>query len=141
MNNPHSADPRYALAPFPRGVAGHRLWSFLHRRRPDVMRIHYMQAFDRRNLCAGGWSRREAREVFEAMRPALEGRTVLLLGEEVRLATGVPRELVLPQVLGGVTYRQLPHPSGLCRWYNDEANRELAALLLEEMYEEGRRTT
>lgn len=133
MNNPYTPLPEYALFPHPPSSAGGRLLSLLRRRRP-VSRGAYCRAFDRRNLGFETWSRAEARETFLSMRPGLEGRTVLLLGREVRSVVGVPEELILPTVLDGVTYRQLPHPSGRCLWYNDQTQADLAAMLMEELY-------
>jgi hypothetical protein len=53
---------------------------------------------------------------------------------------GLQPDLILPVVLDGVTYRQLPHPSGICRWYNDPTCAELAVLVLEELYEKWRKS-
>jgi hypothetical protein len=54
-------------------------------------------------------------------------------------AVGLSPHLIYPVVLDGVTYRQLPHPIGRSHWYRDPVCAELAALVLEEMYEEWRR--
>lgn len=53
------------------------------------------------------------------------GTTVLVLGEEVRAAFGLPRLLIHPLTRDGVTYRQIPHPSGRTRFYNDPDCRAL----------------
>jgi hypothetical protein len=45
--------------------------------------------------------------------------------------------LVHPVERDGTVFRQLPHPSGRCRWYNSAENREVAAQLLAELYDEG----
>lgn len=142
MNNPHSERPDLALWPAPVGCAGWRLWQLLRRRRPTASRSEYCKAFDRRNLCMGSWSRRDAARAARTMAESGEfaGRTVLLLGEEVRAAFGVRKLYVEPQESGGVVYRQLPHPSGLCRYYNDPDFADVAALLLEELYLEGVRS-
>lgn len=135
MNNPHSSNPNHALYPHPPRVAGWRLWQMLEARRP-VGRAAYLRAFDRRNLVMGRlWSVELARVSAAEMRPGLAGRTVLLLGVEVRRAFGIPPLLLHPQEVGGVIWRQLPHPSGLCRWYNDPDNRGVAGMLLEELYD------
>jgi hypothetical protein len=140
MNNPLTPRPQFALHPAPAGSAGWRLWRLLNRR-TGAGPAEYCAAFDRRNLVGGAWNRLAARAAFRTMVPGLRGRTVLLLGEEVRRAAGLPRELVLPVVLDGVTYRQLPHTSGRCHWYNDPVCAELAALVLEELFQEWRRST
>ena len=142
MNNPLSPDPRHALYPYPPGCTGYRILKLLQRRRPDVTRSQYLRAFERHNILSSRtWSRPAAREAAEKMRALLatcyQGRTVLVLGSEPRDLLGLPPLLVYPQEIGGITWRQLPHPSGRCRWYNDEMNAELAALLLEHLYEQG----
>lgn len=82
--------------------------------------MQYVDAFDRRNLNAVGKIRR--------------GSMVVLLGDQVRKAFGVPKLLIHPQTIDGVTYRQVPHPSGRNRFYNDPVQHELVALLIEELY-------
>lgn len=93
------------------------------------------------------------------------GRTVVLLGQSVREAfdyvikgepcrfcgtgpcetcmntgldepNGLPPILVHPQVAGGCTWRQVPHPSGRNMWYNDSDNKKVVELLMEELYVE-----
>jgi len=92
--------------------------------RTGASKQDYVRAFDRRNLC----------DLDAFMVPP--GSTVVLLGEDVRRWFGLPKILIHPQVRDGVTYRQVPHPSGLCRFYNHPAQRELVALLLGQLYEE-----
>lgn len=128
IDNPHSKDPAMALHPRPAGCSGWRLWRMLC----DRLRVseqQYLRAFDRRNLSDGE-------------RPILPGSTVVLLGEEVwrgvRVRYDIPRLLIHPQVRCGVTWRQVPHPSGRCLFYNDPAQRALVSLMLAELYEEGR---
>lgn len=139
MNNPLSDDPAHALAPFPAGSAGHRLYRLLADRRPNgLLRRGYMQAFDRRNLVAGKvWSMAGARDGARALLDELAGTraTVLVLGDGPRLALGLPRIAIYPCQVGTVTFRQLPHPSGRCLWYNESAHRVLAGMLLEELFD------
>lgn len=141
MNNPVSARPEHALYPYPPGCTGARLLKLLRRRVPDVSRQEYLAAFDRRNLLSKlFWSRDEARAAAESFRTEdLRGRTVLVLGEQVRDLLGLEAQLVYPVERDGVIWRQLPHPSGRNHWYNDDVCAELAAMLLEELYEQGRR--
>lgn len=140
MNNPLSLKPEHALFPYPPGCTGHRILEMLRTRVPDVSRSQYLGAFDRRNLltarewCAGD-AKLAAVAFLQTMRDT--GRVVLVLGEGPRHALGIPKLLVHPQEYWGVTWRQLPHPSGRCRWYNDPACRGVAALLLEELYKMG----
>lgn len=135
MNNPISAEPRFALYPYPPGCTGYRLLRMLQTRRPEVGRREYLAAFDRRNLLSSlSWDSVDAARAAVDLRGALTGRHVLLLGAGPRRALGVPELLVHPQEIDGITWRQLPHPSGRCRWYNDEDCRALAATLLEDLY-------
>lgn len=139
MNNPLSDDPRAALWPDPPGCTGWRLWQMLHERTGASQR-DYLRAFERRNLLVGKhWDPVAARAASEGLWEALEGRTVLLLGQDVRRVLWLPRE---PELLwrseAGVTWCSVPHPSGLNRWYNDQAHAAAVGLRLEELYERGR---
>jgi hypothetical protein len=93
----------------------------------------YDAVFDRRNLInERGWLRVHRAHIRAArMRRGLRGRVVILLGDEVRRAFGIPRLLVYPQMIDGVTWRQIPYSR---RWYNDERNRVVVELLLEDLY-------
>jgi hypothetical protein len=62
------------------------------------------------------------------------GRVVVVLGEGPRRALDLPRQLIRPVSRLGVVWRQIPHPSGRCRFYNDPVARAVVALLLEELY-------
>lgn len=64
--------------------------------------------------------------------------SVLLLGERVRRSFELPKVLIHPISVDGVTYRQLPHPSGRNLFYNSETVRDLIAMVLSE---EARRIT
>ena len=99
-----------ALAPFPPGCAGWRM-----QRLSGLSPDEWMARVDRRNASdpdAVSFS---------------PGDVVLLLGEDVRAASDVPvpRLLIHPQTIDGVTYRQVPHPSGRNRVYNDPVMRWL----------------
>ena len=143
MNNPLGSDPRHALYPHPAGCAGYRLWKLLEER-TGASRSQYLSVFDRRNLLpTREWTgSREARRAAEAILPDIQGRTILLLGAEVRKAFGQidlqPGDFVdvLVFSLSEKRWRfyYLPHPSGRNLWYNDEANRQLASGLLANLY-------
>lgn len=136
MNNPLSTRAGHELFPAPEGCTGHRLWTMLHDR-THASRQSYMDTFERRNLVRGiPWDRTAAKARAYEMSCEFEGtgRVVVLLGQEVRAAFGHPPLLIHPQVIGGCTFRQLPHPSGRNRWYNDPDNLKVAELLLEELY-------
>lgn len=134
MCNPHSVRPEHALYPYPPGCSGWRLWKLLESR-TGATHEDYLRAFDRVNLVPlREWDEEVARRRAPGMLREMEGREVVVLGTRVRAALGVPPLLVHPQDHAGATYRQLPHPSGRCLWYNDPENRRIAAVLLEELY-------
>lgn len=149
MNSPPNMDPKYVLWPDPPRCAGWRLWKMLEERTGASQR-DYTEGFDRRNILTGSWSASAARGILfgdrgEAVLPVpgslidrLRGREVVLLGEAPRCVIGLQPDLIVPQDRYGVTWRSIPHPSGLCRWYNDRTNRETVALLLENLWRAGR---
>jgi hypothetical protein len=120
----------------------------------------YLETFERRNLVRGvAYDRAEGHAAAErTVRELMDtGRTIVLLGSDVRAAfsramhrignlfphtldawtageRGLPPVLVHPQMAGGCTWRQIPHPSGRNLFYNDPRNRETVAMLLEELY-------
>jgi hypothetical protein len=134
MNNPLSSEPKHALYPSPPGCTGWRIWNMLNEK-TGCSKSQYLRAFDRRNLVSGRvWSRGEAAEAARVFTDEMVGREVVVLGEEPRRALGLDKLLIHPQVVFGVTWRQLPHPSGRNPWYNDADCRALAATLLAELY-------
>lgn len=137
ISNPVSSAPEHALFPYPPGCTGHRILQMLQTRLPEVTRQDYLRRFERRNLVPHKVvSMNIARETAMRIQKELwgSGRNVVLFGEEVRRAFGHPRSLLHPQVIGGVTWRQVPHPSGRNHWFNSSENRDMVALLLEELY-------
>lgn len=139
MNNPVSSKPGHELFPYPPGCTGHRLLTMLRTRVPSATRQQYLSRFERRNLVPHKiWDRETAEINAVAVERELwgTGRVIVLLGEDVRRAFGHPRSLLHPQVIGGCTWRQVPHPSGRNMWYNDESNRFLVSALLEELFNE-----
>lgn len=142
-NNPLSTMAGHELYPAPDGCTGHRLWKMLYAR-TGAFRQQYLDTFERRNLVRGlTFERDSAKMRAKAISAELEGsgRTIVLLGQAVRIAFGHPRLLIHPQMIGGCTWRQLPHPSGRNQWYYDPANAKLAELLLEELFNEYNRET
>lgn len=134
MNNPLSDDPRHALYPAPVNCTGWRLWRMLNAR-TGANRSQYLEAFDRLNILhARSWNTSQAREAAEAIIILLQGRTVVVLGAQPVAALRLPVLLVKPQEVHGVTWRQVPHPSGRNPWYNVPENRAMVELLLEELY-------
>lgn len=135
MNNPLSMEPGFELYPAPEGCSGHRLWKMLNAR-TGASRMAYINKFERRNLCVGDWNARDAKmragEIINELWGS--GRTVVLLGQEVRAAFGIPPLLVHPQNIGGTWWRQVPHPSGRNLWYAEPKNVRVIELLMEELY-------
>lgn len=153
LNNPVSTRLGHELYPLPEGCTGNRLWKMLNSRTGATMR-NYLETFERRNLVRAPAydklaGRARAYEIITELKNS--HRTVVLLGNVVREAvdwafrndhgrmlfggaSGLPPLLVHPQEVGGCIWRQIPHPSGRNLFYNDEKNRELVALLLEELY-------
>jgi hypothetical protein len=107
--NPYGGDPYYALYPAPDGCSGHRLCNLIL----GMYRRDYMRVFDRVNLCSGDWSVREARESAKLLR----GRKLVLCGSKVSQAFGVKFDPFFVCHEFGLVI--LPHPSGLCRIWND----------------------
>jgi len=137
MNNPISGDPKHALFPYPPGCTGHRLLTMLQSRLPGVSRRQYLERFDRRNVVSmRSFDAKLAREGAAKLDHEFfgSGRTIVLLGNDTVAAFGHPRLLIHPQVIGGSTWRQIPHPSGRNFWYNDQTNVDLVASLLEDLY-------
>lgn len=140
MNNPLSSNPRHALFPHPPGCTGWRIWQMLRDFcDEEVTRAQYIAAFDRRNLVDDKvWDRGKALDGVDRLIAAVRRRTVVVFGEAPRVALRLPKLLMHPQIIDGVTWRQLPHPSGRCRWYNDPENRAVAGALLAELYHGGK---
>lgn len=134
MDNPLSSAPEHALYPHPPGCTGWRLYDMLRERLPGVTRGQYLRAFDRRNLCEEKWSIRAARDRGRWLTRELQGREVVVLGAQPRSALGLPELLIEPQDRDGVTWRQIPHPSGRNLWYNDPGHRQMVAVLLEQLF-------
>ena len=147
-----------ALYPMPDGCAGSRLWRLLAARTGATMR-EYLHHFERRSLVIGtAYQRLSARAKAHEYWMELQqsGRTVILLGRDVvetfdwvirndgkaqyyigadgGTVRGLPPVLVHPQVIGGVTFRQVPLPIRTNPWYQVESNRNVIELLMEELY-------
>lgn len=135
MTNPASERPEHALWTRPVGCSGHRLWQ-MAAARTGVSEEDWLAMTDRRNLCVGGWCREDALVAARAMTPEIRSRTTVLLGAEVascfpstgmlcqwQRPTGTPPRNPSPWI-------HIPHPSGMCRWYNSPANRVCVEILL-----------
>lgn len=155
--NPHGSDPRLALYHLPRASSGNRLRLIM-----GVTDLEYHLLFDRANLCDGRWSAKAARERLAALSDARPtGGAVVLLGGRVRdvarrlleakFKSAVPlgffnkwdvwdpypvtydvnRLFVTSKLVQ--TFACLPHPSGLCRLWNEPGAVTRARRLLAEV--------
>jgi hypothetical protein len=137
MNNPVSSAPEHALYPSPEGCTGHRLYEMLKSRVPTATRSDYLRRFERRNVVSlKVFDAKLAREGAAKLDQEFfgSGRTIVVLGADTIKAFGLPPLLIHPQIIGGSTWRQIPHPSGRNLWYNDPQNKLLVSMLLEDLF-------
>lgn len=122
--NPYGRNPSHALYPWPPNCAGWRLcYTIL-----GMEKAEYLAAFNRVNLCYGKWSIKSAREAVEKYR----GRDRILLGAKVAAAHGINGfEWFSTVARDGNLCLAWPHPSGLCRVWNDVKTVGLARESLE----------
>jgi hypothetical protein len=108
--NPYGADPDFALYPSPPGCAGDRLCRLVM----ELGKEEYLERFDRVNLCEGKWMMRIARiEAYKITKS--EVSKVVLLGRKVATAF----DCELQPFRHDSRFVALPHPSGLCRAWNE----------------------
>lgn len=140
MNNPHSARPESALLPYPAGVAGHRLWAMTHEV-CGVSRAEYCRMTVRVNLVdARRWDPIAARERWEALQTMLRDRRVVILGRSALAVAHLPRTTPASwQRTENFEWCYLPHPSGLCREYNEQLMRLAAGYTIEAEIERAKR--
>lgn len=140
MNNPYGSDERYALYPEPKNAAGDRLCRVIL----GMDQRDYMRSFIRRNTMKGDWKLSQAKVAAASLfRELPTGAAVILLGQQVweawravdpwrlsRVVDGKPLGwnpfMIRRDDLGDLTYILFPHPSGLCRLWNDRGNIALA---------------
>lgn len=124
--NPYGPATEYALYPDPPGCSGWRLCHIVLGMTETV----YFAAFDRINLCSRKWStpyaRDEARQLRESGR-----RVIVMLGRKVAAAFGHVTQPPFTSIeVFGVTYLAIPHPSGLCRVWQEPGAIERARDLI-----------
>lgn len=140
--NPYSDDPWDALAPRPRNSSGGRLFAMLKSVDPDLAK-NYMILFDRYNLInritdvrRTELLRANAAGILTQARP---GGTIVLLGEDVRLAfcralgQVIHKVFLHPQSIDGIRFRVIPHTSGKSIIYNHEINKRLVGMMLADL--------
>lgn len=121
--NGYSSASEFDLYPLPENASGGRLCRIL-----GISASHYLETFDRVNLCRGQWDRSAAREAAQEI--ALEPReVVILLGRKVADAFGLSSAETLSRA---GRYVLLPHPSGRCLLWNVRQNVERARQLVTE---------
>lgn len=120
--NPYGADPDYALYDEPRAASGWRLRELIF----GIPRRRYLdpETFRRQNLCVGEWSRIAARQAMQTVMDGVSpGDLVIGLGRRVTSShvwTDPPRPFDRrPLPSRRAIFLSLPHPSGLCREWND----------------------
>ena len=109
--NPYGEEPEYALYPSPEGSAGYRLCCMIF----GMRRLDYLRTFERVNLCVGEWSMRAARARATQLADD-DDNMLVLLGARVASAFDLPYR---PFETFGEDMLVLPHPSGLCRVWNE----------------------
>jgi hypothetical protein len=113
-NNPYGADPTFALYCYPPGCAGYRLRRILGLPQHQYLGLH------RTNLCAGDWSKDQAKKrALELLDPHAYWRVIVLLGRKVtetfeKVALGAVPLVAFStrDCCSGMTLVSLPHPSG-----------------------------
>ncbi len=124
-DNPHSADPRHALYPYPEHCAGGRLC------------VRVMGLTPREYLCSGAWKMAEARLAARSLFG--RERVYVLLGAKVASAFGLAFHAPFTRMRWSnplwrmtCTVVQLPHPSGRARAWNEPGAFERARAVLRE---------
>lgn len=131
-SNPYGSNPEFALYPLPERSAGGRLCRLVL----GMRMAEYLRAYDRANLCDGRWSAPTARA--EALGCPPHGRPDRALGARVAAAfaldfepfTARQQRIVGDGAAWSATLVVLPHPSGLCRLWNEPGAFERARAVL-----------
>jgi len=154
LDNPHSNDPKNALAPLPSEATGGRIVELIQQSLPDYTIKDYLREFHRINLypikmAASGKGATKADRMMAqwclmyAMRAGYEN--VVLFGNRVKaafadIAPEWPNDCDYCRVGDTISFWYVPHPSGRNRFYNDVRNRVKVGLLLSNLRERrGRR--
>lgn len=142
ISNPHSPHPDDALSTRPINASGYRLYIMIkeaaNRQGRDFSEGDYMEGFDRRNLFTPENMVNGKLIVSKAL-SSLARRMVVMLGQKVPNHLGI-KDITFSnnaKNVGYFRYHVIPHPSGLCRSYNDPEVREQVGNLLYRLYREG----
>lgn len=128
--NPHDTED---LDVRPKGCSGHRLYNMLRAVDNDFTEDDYKTLFDRRNIYKS-LEEPNYEVVHRFYENTPPGSRVVVLGEQVRRVLNIPKlPLIHPIMHGDIEYRQIPHPSGQNRLYNDKALKWLVGSLLREL--------
>lgn len=116
--NPYGSAPQFALYCEPSQSAGGRMQRLVC----ALPEGDYL-AMKRVNLCAGRWSMPAARAAAAKLWEVQDVDVLVLLGRKVATAFGLDWP-AFASALGGPVYAPkrvavLPHPSGLCRAWNE----------------------
>jgi len=135
--NPYGSSPEYALFCEPPHSAGGRLCRLVC----GLRRSTYLK-LPRVNLCTGKWSMTVAKSNAEIWKRKAAGTwNVVLLGRKAATAFGyadadpftTSRHYWPSGGPSGIAFIALPHPSGLCRAWNEPGAFERARALLREV--------
>ena len=122
--NPYGSDPKFALFPHPRTASGNRLREIV-----GLTDVAYLKFLTRVNLCSGKWSADQARVSARSLRDEGDHEVIVLLGAKVCSAFGGPPTFQIERGLDA-RFVTLPHPSGLCRAWNEEGSVDRARAVL-----------
>lgn len=140
LDNPHSSDPAMALYTRPINASGYRLWQMIkdaaNRKCHNFSERDYLEGYTRRNLLSSE-NYVGDRFNYSLMVSALKGRRVVMLGQKVPKLLGIMGVTfdLVPRVGDGFTYYVIPHPSGLCREYNDPIMRQRVGDLVYKLHD------
>lgn len=127
--NPYGGETRHALFPYPKGSAGHNLCNKVL----GLTRREYLKRFDRVNLCSGKWGNYAAQQAALTIKWSEPNpRNVVLLGVRVARAFGYDYPPFTSMLAKGKNFLILPHPSGLCRIWNERGSYARAQKFLRE---------
>lgn len=125
--NPYGPDPYYPMHPSPEGSAGHRLATTILGIGVDA----YLARFERRNLSTGDWYMQLAR--MNAVEVRRRFSRIIACGVRVAAAFELPTTPFRLHDLLSCRVLVIPHPSGLCRVWNDLGAADRARAMVAEL--------